>query len=116
MGFRLFTPPDNNTSIVSIRLDRNQTRAREVLDAAGVQVSFRDKGSMIRVSPALFNTRGRDPAVSRRGEVIRVKRTRTTIETQSLATARQRRNFTYFSGGLCDLLRSDPSSLSTVSA
>ena len=29
-----------------------------MLDKAGVQVSFREGGSMIRVSPALFNTRG----------------------------------------------------------
>jgi selenocysteine lyase/cysteine desulfurase len=57
LGFRLFTPPDNHTSIVSVHLDRNQTRAREVLDDGHVQVSFREKGSLIRVSPALFNTR-----------------------------------------------------------
>ncbi len=57
LGFRLFTPPDNNTSIVSVHLDRNQSRAREVLDGDNVQVSFREKGSLIRVSPALFNTR-----------------------------------------------------------
>ena len=58
LGFRMFTPPDNKSSIVSIRLDKNQARAKEVLDNAGVQVSFREGGSMIRVSPALFNTRG----------------------------------------------------------
>src|SRR5262249_43088885 len=57
LGFRLFTPPDNNSSIVSVRLDRNQARAREVLDGNKVQVSFREKGSLIRVSPALFNNR-----------------------------------------------------------
>jgi len=57
LGFRLFTPPDNHTSIVSVHLDKNQTRAREVLDGGHVQVSFREKGSLIRVSPALFNTR-----------------------------------------------------------
>src|SRR3984893_11308803 len=56
LGFRLYTPPDNNTSIVSVHLDRNQTRAPEVLDGGNVQVSFREKGSLIRVSPALFNT------------------------------------------------------------
>ena len=56
LGFRLFTPPDNHTSIVSVHLDRNQARAREVLDGAKVQVSFREKGTLIRVSPALFNT------------------------------------------------------------
>ena len=57
LGFRLFTPPDNKSSIVSLRLDKNQTRAREVLDGDNVQVSFRENGSLIRVSPALFNTR-----------------------------------------------------------
>jgi selenocysteine lyase/cysteine desulfurase len=57
LGFRALTPPDNASSIVSVHLDRNQARAREVLDKNGVQVSFREKGSQIRVSPALFNTR-----------------------------------------------------------
>jgi selenocysteine lyase/cysteine desulfurase len=57
LGFRLFTPPDNRTSIVSVHLDRNQARAREVLNRDNVQVSFRERGSQIRVSPALFNTR-----------------------------------------------------------
>ena len=57
LGFTLFTPPGNNASIVTLRLERNQARAREVLDAAGVQVSYRERGSQIRVSPALFNTR-----------------------------------------------------------
>jgi len=58
LGFRLFTPPGNRSSIVSLRLDKNQARARDVLDGAGVQVSFRENGSMIRISPALFNTSG----------------------------------------------------------
>jgi cysteine desulfurase/selenocysteine lyase len=57
LGFRMFTPSDNKSSIVSIRLDKNQVRAKEVLETAGVQVSYREGGSMIRVSPALFNTR-----------------------------------------------------------
>jgi selenocysteine lyase/cysteine desulfurase len=57
LGFRLFTPSGNASSIVSFHLDRNQTRAREVLDRAGILVSFRDRGAQIRVSPALFNTR-----------------------------------------------------------
>lgn len=56
LGFRLFTPSGNSSSIVSIRLDRNQPRAREVIEAERVQVSFRENGGMIRVSPALFNT------------------------------------------------------------
>src|SRR5688572_15446147 len=58
LGFRLLTPPANASSIVSFYLDRNQARAREVLDKAGVQVSFRERGTQLRVSPALFNTRG----------------------------------------------------------
>lgn len=57
LGFRSFTPPANRSSIVSVHLDRNQARARAVLDKAGVQVSFREKGSQLRVSAALFNTR-----------------------------------------------------------
>jgi selenocysteine lyase/cysteine desulfurase len=57
LGFRLFTPPDNGSSIVSVHLDRNQARAREILDGEHVQVSFRENGALIRVSPALFNTR-----------------------------------------------------------
>jgi selenocysteine lyase/cysteine desulfurase len=56
LGFRAFTPAENGSSIVTVHLDRNQARAREVLDAAGVQVSFRGGGSLVRVSPALFNT------------------------------------------------------------
>ena len=57
LGFRSFTPAGNQSSIVTAHLDRNQARAREVLDKAGVQVSFRAGGSLVRVSPALFNTR-----------------------------------------------------------
>jgi selenocysteine lyase/cysteine desulfurase len=57
LGFRVFTPRGNRSSIVSFHLDRNQTRAREALERANVQVSFREKGTQIRVSPALFNTR-----------------------------------------------------------
>ena len=56
LGFRVLTPPDNGSSIVSMHLEKNQARAREVLDRSGVQVSFREQGSQIRVSPALFNT------------------------------------------------------------
>ncbi len=57
LGFRVLTPRGNRSSIVSFLLDRNQTQAREALERAAVQVSFREKGTQIRVSPALFNTR-----------------------------------------------------------
>jgi selenocysteine lyase/cysteine desulfurase len=56
LGFRLFTPPDNASSIVSLHLDRDPARAREVLEKAGIQVSYRERGTQVRVSPALFNT------------------------------------------------------------
>jgi selenocysteine lyase/cysteine desulfurase len=56
-NFRLFTPPQNGSSIVSFHVDREAARMREKLEKAGVQVSFREKGTQIRVSPALFNTR-----------------------------------------------------------
>lgn len=55
---RVLTPANNGSSIVSVQLPAaSQTRARDTLDQHGVQVSFRDKGSQIRISPALFNTR-----------------------------------------------------------
>lgn len=57
LGFRVLTPPGNTSSIVSLHLDRNQAQAREVLQKAGIQVSFRENGAQIRVSPALFNSR-----------------------------------------------------------
>ncbi len=56
--FRMFTPPNNASSIVSFYVDNDHARVRETLEQAGVQVSYREKGSQIRVSPALFNTRG----------------------------------------------------------
>jgi selenocysteine lyase/cysteine desulfurase len=58
LGFRLFTPAGNGSSIVSFHLGDNRTRARDVLQRAGIQVSFREGGAQVRVSPALFNTRG----------------------------------------------------------
>ncbi len=58
LGFRPFTPAGNRSSIVSVHLHGNQLRARELLERDGVQVSFREKGTQVRVSPALFNTRG----------------------------------------------------------
>lgn len=57
LGLRLFTPPANDASIVTVVLDRNQERAREVLTGGNVQVTIRERGSHIRISPALFNTR-----------------------------------------------------------
>ncbi len=55
--FRLLTPQGNRSSILAFAHDRDPDAVRKVMDAAGVQVSFREKGTEIRVSPALFNNR-----------------------------------------------------------
>jgi selenocysteine lyase/cysteine desulfurase len=39
-----------------VYVDRNQAQARELLAKSGVQVTFRENGSQLRISPALFNT------------------------------------------------------------
>jgi selenocysteine lyase/cysteine desulfurase len=57
LGFRSFTPAGNASSILTVHLDRNQARAREVLDAAAVQLASAAAVSLIRISPALFNTK-----------------------------------------------------------
>ena len=58
LGFKMLTPQGNRSSIVSIQLTSGQqARARAAIDKAGVQISFREHGSQIRISPALFNNR-----------------------------------------------------------
>ena len=52
----MLTPADNRSSIVAFHLDRDPARARQLLESSGVQVSFREQGTQVRVSPALFNT------------------------------------------------------------
>lgn len=52
---QVLTPAGNRSSIVSFRNPADPQKARKILDDAGVQVSFRENGSQIRVSPALFN-------------------------------------------------------------
>lgn len=56
LGVRVLTPPGNRSSIVSFVNPATPERARTIADDAGVQVSFRENGGQIRVSPALFNT------------------------------------------------------------
>jgi selenocysteine lyase/cysteine desulfurase len=54
----MLTPQGNRSSIVSIQLTSGQqSRARAAIDRAGAQVSFREHGTQIRISPALFNNR-----------------------------------------------------------
>jgi selenocysteine lyase/cysteine desulfurase len=58
LGFSMLTPQGNRSSIVSIQLTSNQqAQARAAIDKAGAQVSFRERGAQIRISPALFNNR-----------------------------------------------------------
>jgi selenocysteine lyase/cysteine desulfurase len=54
-GARVLTPAGNRSSIVSFTVDPAREAARRFA-AAGVDVSVRDAGRMVRVSPALYNT------------------------------------------------------------
>jgi selenocysteine lyase/cysteine desulfurase len=56
LGFRVFTPENAGSSIVSFYPGAGAKRAREALERAAIQVSYRENGTQIRVSPALFNT------------------------------------------------------------
>ena len=56
-GARVLTPAGNRSSIVSFTVDPAREAARRFA-AAGVDVSVRDAGRMVRVSPALYNTAG----------------------------------------------------------
>lgn len=55
-GHRLFTPPDNASSIVTRYFTSEPAAVRAAFDAAQVDVSVRDALKQIRISPALFNT------------------------------------------------------------
>ena len=54
-GARLLTPPGNRSSIVSWTVDPGREAAKHFA-AANVDVTVRDGGRMVRVSPALYNT------------------------------------------------------------
>ena len=56
LGIDVLTPDGNRSSIVAFRNPVDATAARAALDAARTQVSLRQNGTEIRVSPALFNT------------------------------------------------------------
>ena len=55
-GHRLFTPPDNASSIVTLYFTSDPATVRTAFDAAKVDVSVRDALKQVRISPALFNT------------------------------------------------------------
>ena len=53
-GHRLFTPPDNRSSIVTIYTSKPMADARAAFHAAKVDVTVRN--GQVRIAPALFNT------------------------------------------------------------
>jgi selenocysteine lyase/cysteine desulfurase len=55
-GIEVLTPAGNRSSIVAFRNPADPTTTRSILDASRTQVSVRQGGAQIRVSPALFNT------------------------------------------------------------
>ena len=56
IGIEVLTPAGNRSSIVSFRNPADAGTTRAALEAARTQVSLRQAGAEIRVSPALFNT------------------------------------------------------------
>jgi selenocysteine lyase/cysteine desulfurase len=54
-GFRVFTPDQNGSSIVTFFNPQPQEVVSKILDEARVEVTFRDNGAQIRVGVALFN-------------------------------------------------------------
>ena len=55
-GFGLRTPAGNRASIVCFTNTKPEAEARRVFAAAGIDVTIRESGTMVRVSPSLFNT------------------------------------------------------------
>ena len=56
-GFKVLTPRDNRSPIVAFEHGDNAERAMASLDAAGIQVSFREGNSQVRAGVALFNNK-----------------------------------------------------------
>jgi selenocysteine lyase/cysteine desulfurase len=54
-GARVLTPSGNRSSIVSFAVEPAREAARQ-FTAAGIDVTVRDAGRIVRVSPALYNT------------------------------------------------------------
>ena len=58
LGFDPWTPPKNNSPIVSFAHGRKTDEMKKLFDKEGIVVTFREKeGSVIRASVALFNNR-----------------------------------------------------------
>jgi selenocysteine lyase/cysteine desulfurase len=55
-GLDVLTPEATRSPIVAFRARGDAAAARKIVQSADVKASFRENGSQIRVSPALFNT------------------------------------------------------------
>jgi selenocysteine lyase/cysteine desulfurase len=56
LGFEVTTPEGNRSSIVAFRVQKPEDTIQRRLAETKTQVSVRENGTQIRVSPALFNT------------------------------------------------------------
>jgi selenocysteine lyase/cysteine desulfurase len=55
-GYQLFTPPGNNSAIVTFLFAGDPVRVKSAFENAQVEVTVRDATRQVRVSTALFNT------------------------------------------------------------
>ena len=55
-GLSVLTPPGNRSSIVAFEHGQDMEAAARTLEEARIKVSFREEGTQVRASPALFNT------------------------------------------------------------
>jgi selenocysteine lyase/cysteine desulfurase len=55
-GYRLFTPEQNSSSIVTYYATKDAATLTAAFDRASIDVTVRGASSQVRVSPALFNT------------------------------------------------------------
>jgi selenocysteine lyase/cysteine desulfurase len=55
-GLDVLTPEGTRSPIVAFHVRGDAATARKIVQSADIKVSFRENGSQIRVSPALFNT------------------------------------------------------------
>ncbi len=54
-GHAVWTPPGNRSSIVTFEHGQDVEMVQRAVDEAGITLSYRDEGTKIRASPALFN-------------------------------------------------------------
>ena len=54
-GYRVWTPANNRSSIVTYDHGQDPDQVRSRFNAAGIKVSFKDNDRKIRIGPALFN-------------------------------------------------------------